>query len=83
MGRESPKKRGPDGGIATMDFKLLTIPYESFVRIKQINAETFENTCSHLANCTNKTKEPDSTTDCRKWTMRRVRRVIFKIMVMI
>ncbi len=48
-GKRMTKKRGPDVVIAAKDFKLLTKAYKSFVRIKQINAQTAVNTFSHLA----------------------------------
>ncbi len=40
---KSPRK-GPDGGIPNNIFKILLQAYKSYVRIKQINAETTENT---------------------------------------
>ncbi len=60
MAGESTKKRGPDGCIAAKDFKILTIVYESFFRIEQVNAD---NTKSHLTECIHNTINSGSTTD--------------------
>ncbi len=46
---DSPMKRGPDGDISRDDFKILVTAYDSYVRIKQINAETYENNQKLLA----------------------------------
>ncbi len=68
MAGESPKKRGPDGGIAADDLNLLIIAYESFVRIKQIYAETADNTHYQLDKCIDSILKSGSTKDhLRQW----------------
>ncbi len=63
MAGESPKKRGPDGGINKQDFKILTMAYERFIRIKQLNPESGQNTCSLLLKRVNKVMKTGSSSD--------------------
>ncbi len=46
---ESPMKQGPEGSLCPNDFKILTMAFETFIRIKQIKGETAVNTWSLLA----------------------------------
>ncbi len=65
---ESSKKHGPDRGIHQEDFKILVRAYESYVRIKQINAETADNTCSNLAKHSKNAMNVGTITD---WLLRK------------
>ena len=60
---ESPRK-GPDGGISPDIFKILVQAYESYVRIKQINAETAENSRNLLSKRVNNAMNTGKTNDC-------------------
>ncbi len=63
MAGNSPKKKGPDGGIAPDFFKVLVQAYESFVRIKQINGESAGNTRIQLMKRMNQAMLTGSSTD--------------------
>ncbi len=53
---------GPDGGISQDIFKVWA--YESYVRMKQINARTTENTRTHLSKRVNNAMNTGKTNDC-------------------
>ena len=55
MAGESPMKRGPTGGLSSSVFKLLQLAFESFVRIKQANADSSSNTRMSLQRLVNST----------------------------
>ncbi len=60
---KAPRK-GPDGGIPHNIFKILLQAYGSYVRIKQINAETTENTQTLLSKRVNSAMNQGETNDC-------------------
>ncbi len=51
----SPLKMGPDGGVPDNHFKLLLTAFETYIRISQINGETFNNTANKLTTRVNAT----------------------------
>ncbi len=51
--RESPKKRGQGGGMCNDDFKILVTAFDSYVKIKQVHAETSGNNRNPLTPCMN------------------------------
>ncbi len=61
--RDSPMKRSPDGGVSRDDFKILLTAYESYVRIKQIHAESYGNNQKLLARHVNNAMDNGSNTD--------------------
>ncbi len=55
MAGASPLRCSPDGGISAEDFKILLTAYESYLRIKQINAEVHDNNHTLLSKWVNNT----------------------------
>ncbi len=64
MAGASPLKCGPDGGISAKDFKVLVTAYETYVRIKQVNAEVHGNNHTLLSKQVNNTKCNGSKLTC-------------------
>ncbi len=64
-------RKGPNGGISPDIFKILVQAYKSYVRIKQINAETAGNTQTHLTKRVNNAMKTGKTNDCLlQWIQR-------------